>query len=69
MTYGSFMQGDQWPPPIADNMRVCHLAMIKAEKIQRKHIQDEFVRMTITGKVDDILQKKFQLSSKTFSSI
>ena len=58
MTYGSFMQGDQWPPPITDNMRVCHLAMIKAEKIQRKHIQDEFVRMTITGKVDDILQQK-----------
>ena len=52
------MQGDQWPPPITDNMRVCHLAMIKAEKIQRKHIQDDFVRMTITGKVDDILQKK-----------
>ena len=60
MTYGSFMQGDQWPPPITDNMRVCHLAMIKAEKIQRKHIniQDEFMRMTITGKVDDILQQK-----------
>ena len=58
MTYGSFMQGDQWPPPIADNMRVCHLAMIKAEKIQRKHVEDDFVRMTITGKVDDILQQK-----------
>ena len=58
MTYGSFMQGDQWPPPITDNMRVCHLAMIKAERVQRKHIQDEFVRMTITGKVDDILQQK-----------
>ena len=64
MTYGSFMQGDQWPPPITDNMRVCHLAMIKAERVQRKHIQDEFVRMTITGKVDDILQKKVPVELK-----
>ena len=54
------MQGDQWPPPIADNMRVCHLAMIKAEKIERKDTKkfNDFVRMTITGKVDDILQQK-----------
>ena len=57
-TYCGFLQGDQWPPPIADSMKVCNLAMIKAEKVQRKQIQDEFVRKTITGKVDDILQAK-----------
>ena len=32
--------------------------MIKKEKIQRGRIDDEFVRMSITGKVDDILHSK-----------
>ncbi len=46
----------QWPPvPIK---KPCNLAMIKQETIQRGEIRDEFVRMTITGKVDDILHMK-----------
>ena len=32
--------------------------MIQKEKIQRGRIDDEFVRLTITGKIDDILLKK-----------
>ena len=32
--------------------------MIRKEEIQRGRIDDEFIRLTITGKVDDILQKK-----------
>ena len=32
--------------------------MIRKEKIQRGRIDNEFIRLTITGKVDDILQKK-----------
>ena len=32
--------------------------MIRNEKIQRGRIDNEFIRLTITGKVDDILQKK-----------
>ena len=32
--------------------------MIKEEKIKAGQVEDEYVRMTITGKVDDILQKK-----------
>ena len=32
--------------------------MIKKEKIQRGRIEDDFVRLSITGKVDDILQQK-----------
>ena len=42
-------------------MKVCNLAMIKAKQVQRKQIKDEFVRMTITGKVDDILQEKIPI--------
>ena len=63
-TYCSFLQGDQWPPPIADRMKVCNLAMIKAQQVQRKRIEDEFMRMTITGKVDDILEAKVPVELK-----
>ena len=35
--------------------------MIKKEKIQRGRIDDDFVRLSITGKVDDILQQKTQV--------
>ncbi len=46
----------QWPPvPIE---KPCNLAMIKQETIQRGEICDDYVRMTITGKVDDILNRK-----------
>ncbi len=46
----------QWPPvPIK---KPCNLAMIKQEKVQRGEICDDYVRMTITGKVDDVLHVK-----------
>ena len=32
--------------------------MIRKEEIQRGRIEDDFIRLTITGKVDDILHKK-----------
>ena len=46
----------QWPP-VATN-KVFKLAMIQKEKIQRGRIDEEFVSLTITGKIDDILHKK-----------
>ena len=46
----------QWPS--VPTTKVIKLAMIKKEKIQRGRIDDEFVRMSITGKVDDILHSK-----------
>ena len=47
---------DQWPPPVVN--RVFRLAMIKAKEVEQRNIRDDFVRKTITGKVDDILRKK-----------
>ena len=38
--------------------KVFKLAIIRKEEIQRGRIDDEFIRLTITGKVDDILHKK-----------
>ncbi len=46
----------RWPP--SPTHKVSNLAMIKEERVQRGEISDEYVRMTITGKVDDILHKK-----------
>ena len=46
----------QWPPP--PSHKIFSLALIKKEKIQRSRIDNEFVRLTITGRVDDILRKK-----------
>ena len=51
-----FTSSTQWPPLPVTN--VFKLAMIRKEEIQRGKIDDEFIRLTITGKVDDILQKK-----------
>ena len=47
---------DNWPPPVTNE--VFNLAMITTEKVQRGKIDDDYVRDTITGKVDDILRKK-----------
>ena len=47
---------EQWPPAYT---HLCfRLALIKEEKIRAGQIEDEYVRMTITGKVDDILRMK-----------
>lgn len=52
----------QWPPPATK--KFFHLAMIKEKEVQRGHIQDNFVRMTITGKLEDILRVKSPVELK-----
>ena len=46
----------QWPPPCTH--KVFNLAMIKEEQVKRSTVTDSYVRMTITGKLDDILHVK-----------
>ena len=47
----------EWTPsPIKEIFR---LAMIQRERVQRGYIEDRFVRMTVSGRVDDILHAKF----------
>ena len=65
-SYGSYLRSRyqaqvpsfalQWPPP--PTHKVFRLAMIQKEKVERGRVNDNFVRLTITGKVDDILHKK-----------
>ena len=50
---------DQWPP--SATKKFFRLAMIQTATVQRRYIDDRFVRMTITGKVDDILQHKYPI--------
>ena len=58
----------QWPP--ASTNKVFKLAMIQKEKIQRGRIDDEFVRLSITGKIDDILLQKTPVNlTNIFSEI
>ena len=79
-SYGSYLRSRyqaqvpsfalQWPPPPSN--KIFNLAMIKKENIQRGQIDEEFVRLTMTGKVNAILDKKvpvkleeiFQLDEK-----
>ena len=53
---------NQWPPSVTH--KFFRLAMIKTATIQRGKIDDRFVRMTITGKVDDILRQKYPIELK-----
>ena len=53
---------NQWPPSATH--KFFRLAMIKTETVKREHIDDKFVRMTITGKVDDILHQKYPIKLK-----
>ncbi len=58
----------QWPP--VPTNKVFKLAMIQKEKIQRGRIDDEFVKLTITGKIDDILLQKTPVNlTNIFSEI
>ncbi len=58
----------QWPP-VSTN-KVFKLAMIQKEKIQRGRIDDAFFRLSITGKIDDILLQKTPVDlSNIFSEI
>ena len=47
-----------WSPATHKYFR---LAMIEAGVVKREHIDDAFVRMTVTGKVDDILRRKYPI--------
>ena len=40
---------------VSPTQKIFRLAMIEKEKVQRGNIKDEFVQMTISGKIDDIL--------------
>ena len=53
---------DQWPP--SATKKFFRLAMIQTATVQRRYIDDSFVRMTITGKVDDILRHKYPIQLK-----
>ena len=53
---------NQWPP--SATKKFFRLAMIKTATVRRGHIDDRFVQMTITGKVDDILQEKYPIQLK-----
>ena len=50
---------NQWPP--SATKKFFRLAMIQTAEVQKGKIDDGFVRMTITGKVDDILQQKYPI--------
>ena len=52
----------EWPPKMTD--KTFNLAMIKGLIVNRGKIDDRFVRMTITGKVDDILHEKSPIDLK-----
>jgi hypothetical protein len=54
---------NQWPPSATH--KFFRLAMIKGEVIKpHGHIDDNFLRMTITGKIDDILHQKYPVELK-----
>ena len=46
----------EWIP--SPTKKIFRLAMIQRERVQRGHIEDRFVQMTISGRVDDILHAK-----------
>ena len=52
----------EWPPRMTD--KTFNLAMIKESIVNCGKIDDRFVRMTITGKVDDILHEKSPIDLK-----
>ena len=56
------VSADSWP--LAGTHEVFNLAMIKSKNVRRGEIQDEFVRQTITGKIDDILHDKHPIELK-----
>ena len=49
----------QWPPP--PTRKVFNLAMIHRESIQRGPIDEELVRLSLRGNVDDIMHRKSEV--------
>ena len=56
----------EWIP--SPTMKIFRLAMIQKERVQRGHMQDRLVRMTISGRVDDILHDKSPVELKDIFS-
>ena len=57
------MSSNQWPPSATH--KFFRLAMIKGEAVKyHGHIDDDFLQMTITGKIDDILHQKYPIELK-----
>ncbi|MCG8626181.1 MAG: hypothetical protein MJE68_29815, partial [Proteobacteria bacterium] len=48
-----------WIP--SPNEKIFKLALIQRERVQRGRIEDRFVRMTISGRIDDILHMKIPI--------
>ena len=46
----------EWIP--SPTRKIFRLAMIQRERVQQGHVEDRFVQMTITGRIDDILFTK-----------
>ena len=46
----------EWIP--SPTKKIFRLAMIQRERVQQGHIEDRFVQMTISGRIDDILHAK-----------
>ncbi len=62
------MASNRWLP--SPTRKIFNLAIIKKEIIQRGEIDDEFIRQTIRGQVDDILLKKSPIElEKLFENI
>ena len=57
-----YQQSQGSPSPVgwipSPTKKIFRLAMIQRERVQRGHIEDRFVRMSISGRVDDILHAK-----------
>ena len=57
-----YRQSQDSPSPVewipSPTKKIFRLALIKREKVQRGCIEDRFVRMTISGRIDDILHAK-----------
>jgi hypothetical protein len=57
-----YQQSQSLPSPVewipSPTRKIFRLAMIQREKVQQGYIEDTFVRMTISGRVDDILFTK-----------
>ena len=52
----------QWPPP--PTQKVLHLAMIRGKTIKHGPIDEDMVRLTLRGKINDILYQKTQVELK-----
>ena len=57
-----YQQSQGLPSPVewipSPTKKIFRLAMIQRERVQQGHIEDRFARMTIRGRVDDILHAK-----------